>query len=228
MRHDAEFATGPVWAQAARDPRITPRGSSPAPVPFRRTASTAERRQRRDVAVGPRPERPEFVRVLAESIPAYRERLAVPPGVTGLAQLNLPPDSDLNSVRRKLSLDCEYIRQAGPWLDTRLFLCTALRMIKLPERWLMPFFHPKKPSPTSNLPDAAGCTGGNGHGNGSDHASATPVNVQLTRASATATATDTTARTAGSSRSCRASVNRLDCAGRRKGRPCFRNRSKGR
>ena len=44
--------------------------------------------------VGPRPERPEFVQVLTEAIPGYRSRLGVPPGVTGLAQLNLPPDSD--------------------------------------------------------------------------------------------------------------------------------------
>ena len=45
--------------------------------------------------VGPRPERPEFVSVLAAAIPDYRKRLAVRPGVTGLAQINLPPDSDL-------------------------------------------------------------------------------------------------------------------------------------
>ena len=59
--------------------------------------------------VGPRPERPEFVHVLAQSIPDYLKRLAALPGITGLAQLNLPPDTDLDSVRRKLALDLEYI-----------------------------------------------------------------------------------------------------------------------
>ena len=53
--------------------------------------------------VGPRPERPEFVRVLAEAVPGYRNRLAVRPGITGLAQINLPPDSDVVSVQRSAS-----------------------------------------------------------------------------------------------------------------------------
>ena len=82
--------------------------------------------------VGPRPERPEFVEVLHRQIPAYGNRLAVRPGITGLAQLNLPPDSDLDSVRRKVILDIEYIQTAGPWLDLRLIACTALRFLKLP------------------------------------------------------------------------------------------------
>jgi Bacterial sugar transferase len=78
--------------------------------------------------VGPRPERPEFVEVLAEQLPGYLNRLMVQPGITGLAQINLPPDTDLDSVRRKLILDCDYIRSAGWWLDLRIVLCTALRM----------------------------------------------------------------------------------------------------
>ena len=90
--------------------------------------------------VGPRPERLEFVHVLAEAIPGYLNRLVVPPGLTGLAQLNLPPDSDLMSVRSKLVLDREYIEQAGLLLDTRLLCCTCLRMLKLSERWMLPIF----------------------------------------------------------------------------------------
>ena len=86
--------------------------------------------------VGPRPERPEFVRVLAERSPAYRNRLAVRPGITGLAQINLPPDSDVVSVQRKVLLDCEYVERGGPWLDTRLMICTFLRLFKVPEGWL--------------------------------------------------------------------------------------------
>ena len=56
-------------------------------------------------------------------------RLAVLPGITGLAQINLPPDTDLDSVRRKLILDLEYIAQARPTLDLRMFLCTAARLL---------------------------------------------------------------------------------------------------
>jgi len=81
--------------------------------------------------VGPRPERPEFVAVLADQIPGYLNRIAVQPGITGLAQINLPPDTDLDSVRRKLVLDCEYIRTAGLLLDFRILACTLLRVIGL-------------------------------------------------------------------------------------------------
>ena len=139
MRHDAEAASGPMWTHA-RDPRITPMGR------LLRRLHLDELPQLLNVLkgdmslVGPRPERPEFVHVLAEAIPDYLNRLVVPPGVTGLAQLNLPPDSDLMSVRRKLVLDCEYIEQAGLLLDIRLLCCTSLRMLKLPERWMLPIF----------------------------------------------------------------------------------------
>jgi hypothetical protein len=41
----------------------------------------------------------------------------------------LPPDSDLDSVRRKLIVDRDYIESAGCWLDLRIFFCTLLRML---------------------------------------------------------------------------------------------------
>jgi hypothetical protein len=135
MRHDAEVGTGPVWTQQ-QDPRVTPVGK------VLRKLHLDELPQLFNVLVGdmslvgPRPERPEFVRVLGEAIPGYRNRLAVRPGITGLAQINLPPDSDLVSVQRKVMLDCEYIERGGLWLDTRLMICTFLRLFKLPEGWL--------------------------------------------------------------------------------------------
>src|SRR5579862_1118208 len=60
--------------------------------------------------VGPRPERPEFVPQLEEHIPRYRDRLLVNPGLTGLAQVNLPPDTDIDSVARKITYDLYYLR----------------------------------------------------------------------------------------------------------------------
>jgi lipopolysaccharide/colanic/teichoic acid biosynthesis glycosyltransferase len=75
--------------------------------------------------IGPRPERPEFVGPLAKSIPHYSERLLVRPGVTGLAQVQAPADTDLTSVRRKLTYDLYYIRHMGLWLDLRILLCTG-------------------------------------------------------------------------------------------------------
>jgi lipopolysaccharide/colanic/teichoic acid biosynthesis glycosyltransferase len=82
--------------------------------------------------VGPRPERPEFVGPLAQLIPDYAGRLRVRPGLTGLAQVQLPPDSSLDSVRRKLVLDLLYVNHYGPWLDLRLLLATVLYLGGLP------------------------------------------------------------------------------------------------
>jgi lipopolysaccharide/colanic/teichoic acid biosynthesis glycosyltransferase len=131
MTLNAEAHTGPAWTQAA-DPRVTRIGH------FLRKFHLDELPQLFNVLkgemslVGPRPERPEFVEVLSKQLPAYENRLAVRPGITGLAQLNLPPDSDLDSVNRKVILDLEYIQTAGLWLDLRLIVATALRFLKLP------------------------------------------------------------------------------------------------
>jgi lipopolysaccharide/colanic/teichoic acid biosynthesis glycosyltransferase len=157
MRIDAEASTGPAWAQSA-DPRVTRIGG------FLRRFHLDELPQLFNVLkgemslVGPRPERPEFVEVLHRQLPAYTNRLAVRPGVTGLAQLNLPPDSDLDSVHRKVILDIEYIQTANLWLDLRLILCTAFRFFKLP---ILRFFKldriVKLPArPVESLPSAAG------------------------------------------------------------------------
>ena len=82
--------------------------------------------------VGPRPERPEFVTQLERVIPRYRERLAVRPGVTGLAQVQLPPDSDLNSVRHKLVCDLYYVKRLNISLDLRIVVCTAFGLLGIP------------------------------------------------------------------------------------------------
>jgi hypothetical protein len=79
--------------------------------------------------VGPRPERPEFVAPLSEQIPDYTERLSVRPGVTGLAQIQLPADSGIESVRSKLSLDLCYIQKETIWLDLRILLGTVLYLV---------------------------------------------------------------------------------------------------
>lgn len=129
---DAEAGSGPVWTQSEGDPRITTLGR------FLRKSHLDELPQlvnvvRGEMALfGPRPERPELVHVLADNVPGYLDRLAVKPGITGLAQINLPPDTDLESVRRKLFLDSEYIREASFWLEMRMFLWTGLRLCGVP------------------------------------------------------------------------------------------------
>ncbi|MAR10719.1 MAG: hypothetical protein CL681_12170 [Blastopirellula sp.] len=128
MRSDAEAATGAVWSQK-QDPRVTWLGK------ILRATHMDELPQLFNVIkgemalVGPRPERAEFVYVLVEKIPGYMTRLEVLPGITGLSQINLPPDTDLLSVRRKQHLDVEYIQSLGWSLDLRIILCTSLRLV---------------------------------------------------------------------------------------------------
>jgi lipopolysaccharide/colanic/teichoic acid biosynthesis glycosyltransferase len=135
MRLDAEKGTGPVWTTTNRDPRITRIGR------FFRGTHLDELPQLLNVVagemslVGPRPERPEFAEALADEIPGYLNRLHVLPGVTGLAQVNLPPDTDFDSVRRKLVLDLKYIAEGSLWLDIRLMIATLAPLMGIPGRW---------------------------------------------------------------------------------------------
>jgi lipopolysaccharide/colanic/teichoic acid biosynthesis glycosyltransferase len=131
MRCDAELATGPVWAALGHDPRVTPLGYWLRRLHLDELPQLVNVVRGEMALVGPRPERPEFVTILAAQIPGYLDRLDVLPGITGLAQINLPPDTDLTSVRRKLVLDQQYIREASALLELRIVLCTALRVFGL-------------------------------------------------------------------------------------------------
>lgn len=120
MAVDAEQATGPVWAKED-DPRVTRVGR------FLRRTRLDELPQLWNVLVGemtlvgPRPERPEFVRQFAVQIPGYTDRHWVTPGITGLSQVRQGYDTCLNDVRNKLRHDCEYIRERSLLLD--LYIC---------------------------------------------------------------------------------------------------------
>jgi lipopolysaccharide/colanic/teichoic acid biosynthesis glycosyltransferase len=82
--------------------------------------------------VGPRPERPHFVDRLSARLPFYQERLAVKPGLTGWAQVNLPATASEAEARRKLEFDLYYVKSCGPLLDL-LILLQTLRAIVWPE-----------------------------------------------------------------------------------------------
>lgn len=129
MVHNAESGTGAVWATTA-DPRVTRLGA------FMRKTQIDEFPQLVNVIlgqmslIGPRPERPEIADNLELDIPNYRQRLRVKPGITGLAQLSLPADTDIESVRKKLIPDLYYVRNMGPWLDMRIFVFTITYFVK--------------------------------------------------------------------------------------------------
>jgi lipopolysaccharide/colanic/teichoic acid biosynthesis glycosyltransferase len=124
MAHNCEAATGPVWA-SKDDVRITAVGR------FLRMTHLDELPQLWNVLkgemglIGPRPERPEIVSRIERDVPRYRERLQLRPGVSGLAQMRVPADTDLESVRLKLAHDLYYIRHLSLLMDLRIAVCTG-------------------------------------------------------------------------------------------------------
>ena len=133
MYLDSERHCGPTWSVPG-DPRVTPVGR------ILRWCHVDELPQLVNILigdmslVGPRPERPEIAAKLEDELDSYPLRLAVRPGLTGLAQVQQPPDTGLESVRRKLNYDLSYIDQMGPWLDLRLVIGTALKCLGRPFR----------------------------------------------------------------------------------------------
>ena len=75
--------------------------------------------------IGPRPERPEFVRQLAEQIPYYNSRHAVKPGITGWAQLCYPYGASEEDARQKLQFDLYYVKNQSLFLDFMVTLSTV-------------------------------------------------------------------------------------------------------
>ena len=75
--------------------------------------------------VGPRPERPEFVRELAERIPYYVERHCVKPGITGWAQLCYAYGSSDEDALQKLQYDLYYIKNNTLLFDLAILLQTV-------------------------------------------------------------------------------------------------------
>ncbi len=128
MTRDAESDGQAVWC-AKNDVRITAVGR------ILRKLHLDELPQLWNVArgemslVGPRPERPEICATLIEEIPGYDRRHFVKPGITGLAQINLPPDQTIEDVERKQALDLLYLQQTSFSLDMRMISATAFRLV---------------------------------------------------------------------------------------------------
>lgn len=75
--------------------------------------------------VGPRPERPSFVKRLSEKIPYYMERHQVKPGITGWAQVSYPYGASDEAARFKHEYDLYYIKNRGLFLDLFILLQTV-------------------------------------------------------------------------------------------------------
>ena len=75
--------------------------------------------------VGPRPEREVFIKDLEASIPYYRFRHAVKPGVTGLAQVSYPYGASVEDAIWKHKYDIYYIKHHSSLLDIKILLLTV-------------------------------------------------------------------------------------------------------
>ena len=125
MRVDAEAETGPVWAKAD-DQRRTAVGK------VLRKLSWDELPQLWNIVlgdmslVGPRPERPKFVKEFSRTLPRYCDRHVVRPGLAGWAQAK-----DLRgqtSVEERLIYDLYYIENWSLAFDIKIFLITLARV----------------------------------------------------------------------------------------------------
>jgi lipopolysaccharide/colanic/teichoic acid biosynthesis glycosyltransferase len=75
--------------------------------------------------VGPRPEQPGIAADLRRQITVYNLRHKVRPGITGWAQINHHYDQSIEDVRRKVSLDLEYIKRQSLAEDLMIMLRTV-------------------------------------------------------------------------------------------------------
>jgi Undecaprenyl-phosphate glucose phosphotransferase len=122
MRVDSEQKSGAVWA-VKNDPRNTKLGA------FLRKTSLDELPQFINVllghmsVVGPRPERPVFIRQFVKTIPNYHARHAVKAGITGWAQVNGWRGN--TSLRKRIQYDLYYITHWTPWLDLHILFMTV-------------------------------------------------------------------------------------------------------
>ncbi len=121
--------SGPAWAKV-KDPRVTPLGG------FLRKSHLDELPQlfnilRRELSfVGPRPERPEFYKILEEEIPLFSLRLLVHPGITGWAQSKQSYAGSVEECRTKLEYDLYYLQNMSPVFDFQIMVDTIGLLIR--------------------------------------------------------------------------------------------------
>jgi lipopolysaccharide/colanic/teichoic acid biosynthesis glycosyltransferase len=119
MRIDAESG-GPVWAQQG-DPRTTQVGRLLRKTRLDEIPQLINVLRGEMSIVGPRPERPEFLDLLEETVPFWSRRHLLRPGITGWAQLRAGYAADAVATEEKLSFDLWYLRHQSLTVD--LLIC---------------------------------------------------------------------------------------------------------
>lgn len=130
MKPDAEKENGAVWAEKDDD-RITLTGKWLRRLHLDEIPQVINVIKGEMSLVGPRPERSDFVGLLACEIPYYRARHCVRPGITGWAQIHQNYGGSIDDARVKLEYDLYYIKKVSLWLDLVIMLRTVTRVIGL-------------------------------------------------------------------------------------------------
>ncbi len=120
MRADAE-KDGVVWADKA-DSRVTRVGKIIRKLRIDEIPQMWNVLKGEMSFIGPRPERPEFVKILEKNVPYYSLRHSVKPGITGWAQVNYSYGASEKDALEKLQYDLFYINNLSPFLDFRILL----------------------------------------------------------------------------------------------------------
>jgi len=128
MYMDAEARTGAVWA-VKDDPRITPVGRWLRRLRLDELPQLLNVLRGEMAIVGPRPERPEFVKTLTEKIPFYGQRHFVKPGITGWAQINHKYGDTVQDTITKLEFDLYYLKNLTLSMDLYIMFHTAKVML---------------------------------------------------------------------------------------------------
>ena len=124
MRTDAE-RDGPVWASKDGDARTTRVGRVIRKIRVDEIPQFWNILKGEMNFVGPRPERPHFVKQLAEEVPFYEQRHLIPPGLTGWAQIKYPYGASIEDARQKLQYDLYYVKNQSLLLDAVIMFETV-------------------------------------------------------------------------------------------------------
>jgi exopolysaccharide biosynthesis polyprenyl glycosylphosphotransferase len=114
---------GAIWS-TKNDPRITPIGKVIRKLHFDEIPQMINILKGDITLVGPRPERPEFVKILQEKIPNYGLRHIIRPGFTGWAQIKYRYASTTNDQREKFEYDLYYIKNKNIFINFGIILKT--------------------------------------------------------------------------------------------------------
>ncbi len=128
MREDAEALNGPMFAQKA-DARITRMGKIIRKLRLDEVPQFINIFKGEMDLVGPRPERPVFVKQLQEQVPYYSLRHSVRPGLTGWAQVNYSYGESFKDSKEKLHYDLYYAKHLSWHLDLLIILLTIKEVL---------------------------------------------------------------------------------------------------